>query len=68
MKDLSNVMMIEFTENYGSLSENYYAVFNINKISAGEVLEHVNIFGSNGYHPAIMVVSPEQWKNVFGDE
>lgn len=66
MKDLYNVRIIKFIENDGSLSENYYVVFNTKKISASEALDHINIFGPSVYHPAIVIVSPEQWENVFG--
>lgn len=68
MKDLSNVMMIEFTEDYGNWSENLLAVFNINKISEDDVIKFIH--GDRGfskYHPDIMMVYPEQWESVFGE-
>lgn len=67
MKDLSNVMMIEFTKDYGHFSEDCLAIFNIKKISENEVLEHIHNCLLNDYHPDIMIVSPEQWNSVFGE-
>lgn len=67
MKDLSNVMMIEFTKDYGYSSEDCLAVFNINKVNEEEVLEFIHWSVFNSYHPDIIVVSPEQWKSVFGE-
>lgn len=69
MKDLSNVMKIEFTEDYGNWSENLLAIFDITKISEDEVLKF--IYGGNRgfskYHPDIMMVYLEQWNSVFGE-
>ena len=67
MKDLSNVMMIEFVKDYGHFQENCLAVFNINKISEDEVLNHINNCLLNDYHPDIMIVHPKQWNSVFGE-
>lgn len=66
MKDLSTVMIIEFTKDYGHWSENCLAVFDINKVSEEEV--HKFIYNSvfESYHPDIIVVTPEQWNSVFG--
>lgn len=67
MKDLSNVMMIEFTKDYGNWSEDCLAIFNIKKIGEDKVLEHIHNCGFSYYHPDIMIVSPEQWNSVFGE-
>lgn len=67
MRDLSNVMMIEFVKDYGYYTEDCLAIFNINKISEDEVLKHINGSLLNDYHPDIMIVHPEQWKSVFGE-
>lgn len=67
MKDLSNVMMIEFTKDYGHFSEDCLAVFDINKISEDDVLKFIHNSVFDSYHPDIIVVSPEQWKSVFGE-
>lgn len=66
MKDLSNVMMIEFVKDYGDISENLLAIFNINKINEDGVLKFIHN-GGDFYHSDIIVVSPEQWKSVFGE-
>lgn len=67
MKDLSKVMMIEFTKDWGHYKEDCLAVFNIDKISEDEVLKHINGSLLNDYNPDIMIVYPEQWKSVFGN-
>lgn len=67
MKNLSNVMMIEFVKDYGHYKEDCLAIFNINKIGEDEVLKHINSSLLNDYHPDIMIVHPEQWCSVFGE-
>ena len=67
MRDLSNVMLIEFVKDYGHCKEKCVAIFNINKISEDEVVNHINKCILNYYHPDIMIVAPEQWNSVFGD-
>lgn len=67
MKDLSNVMMIEFTKDYGHFREDCLAIFNVKKISENEALEHIRNCLLNDYHPDIIIVSPEQWNSVFGE-
>lgn len=64
MKDLSNVMMIPYTKDYGNWEENFVAVFDRNKIDEAEVNNF--IYGGENYHPDIMVVYKEQWESVFG--
>lgn len=65
MKDLSNVMIMEFSKDYGVFAEDFFAVFDGNKISEVDVLNFV--CGGELYHPDIIIVSPEQWKSVFGE-
>lgn len=65
MKDLSNVMMMEFSKDYVNWTENFLAVFNINKVAEADVLDF--IYGGELYHPDIIIVSPEQWQSVFGE-
>lgn len=67
MKDLSNVMMIEFTKDWGHYKEDCLAIFNIKKISEDEVLKHIHNCGFDYYHKDIMIVYPEQWESVFGE-
>ena len=42
MKDLSNVMMIEFTKDYNCLPENFVAVFDITKVDETEVKKFIH--------------------------
>lgn len=66
MRDLSNIMMIEFIKDYGHCKEDCMAIFNINKISEEEVLKHINGCLLNDYHTDIIIVTPKQWDSVFG--
>lgn len=64
MKDLSNVMLMQFTKDYGNWTENLVAVFDITKVDEDEVLRFVHM--EESYHPDIMIVYKEQWESVFG--
>ena len=63
MKDLSNIMMIPFTKDYGNWTENFVAVFDAAKVDEAEVNKF--IYSGEHYHPDIMVVYKEQWESVF---
>lgn len=62
MKDLSNIMMIEFED----VGEEMVAVFDITKISADIVLMYLKSVYPLA-HSKIIITSKEQWNTVFGD-
>ena len=63
MQDLSHVMRIDFTRDYGNLSEYLLALFNKDRISEEEVLQFIREDGH--YHPDIIIISPRQFDSVF---
>lgn len=68
MYNLSNVMRIDFTRDYGSWTENLVALFNINKISEKEVRRFIHGDSLSEFHPDIIIMYPEQFESVFGKE
>ena len=69
MSNLSNILRIDFTMDYGYKSENLIALFNINKISEEEVNKFIHGYYALGsIHPDIIIMYPEQFESVFGKE
>ena len=64
MRDLSKVMMIEFTKNYGSCNENLLAIYNADKINEDNARKF--ILSGERYHPDIIMITKRQWDSVFG--
>ncbi len=53
---------IEYSEDFGSFELEKIAIFNEKNISQDDVLAAIH---AGDYNPNIIIVTKEQWKNVF---
>lgn len=65
MFDKENIARINFTEYYGKTEIEYVALFNKNKTTVEEVKKAIDLHGV-GENPNVIIVSKEQFENVFG--
>ena len=60
-----HLMIIEFTENIGTIEQEMIAMFNEQHISEGSVREYIHTNGSTmGYNEWIVFMTKEQYENL----